>query len=570
MSMHRQRASSRTVFGLGAVVAAVGALGALTSAHAAGFAQPPVPAIGTRTVASADLYVKRPSTTPCTVPLFANVDFIGFTPTVLNYAPPAGCAGPWAKVVLTADYDVSVGRQFDRTAVINLDGVNLYFGTTMEPGSATARAWHVERDVTDLSALFKTAQTGEAILGNIVDGTYTGHIHGSASLVFYPAGAGAPAAPTPHAVIPLAASLTALSPTNPTLSSSVTLPRNTERLYLDLIAQSQASDEFWYTCVPDADASVLQSCGGTAFREVEVSIDGTPAGVAGVFPWIYTGGISPYMWEPVPGVQTLSFEPSRVDLTPFAGLLDDGQPHTVAVQVFGAQNNFSVTGSLLAFTDAGAKTLSGSVTQNTLAAPTVKVVDKGLVVNGDNVHGKVFVSSERDYAITGTLDTSHGPVTTTVAAHVAFHNTQSFGINDSKYVQDITQNTDIKTTTTTVDSRGTTTRSTHSFWPLTVNLKETLSGNDVVLDTGISQTRKDVTRGTNADGTTWFQHYENTVAPHATTTFDESTGASSVSDMTSSQHLVRRDSGVGCYDRTISVAANAVTAVVDGCTGATK
>jgi len=563
----RSRASSRRLSGLGAVAAAAAALVAWPAARAAGFAEPPAPAIGTRTVASADLYVKRPSTTPCTVPLFSDVDFIGFTPTPIAYAPPAGCAGPWSKVVLSADYDVSVGRQFDRTAVINLNGVNLYFGTTMEPGSTTARAWHVERDVTDLSALFKTAQAGEAILGNIVDDTYTGHIHGSASLVFYPAGPNAPAARTPHTVVPLAASLTALSPTNPVLSSAVTLPRNTERLYLDVVAQSQADDEFWYTCVPDADAAVLESCGGTSFREIEVSIDGTPAGVAPVYPWIYTGGISPYMWTPTPGVQTLDFKPARVDLTPFAGLLDDGAPHTVGIQVYGAQNNFSVTGSLLAFTDAGAKALTGSVTQNTLTAPSVKVSDKGLVVDGSNAHGKVFVSSDRDYAITGTLETSHGPVTTTVAQRMAFRNTQNFTINDAKYVQDITQSTNVTTTTTTVDSRGTTTRSTHSYWPLTVNLKETIVGNDIVLDTGISQTRKDVTRGTDADGTIWSKHYENVVAPHATTNIDMTTGISSVSNQYSSQHLVQRDSGVACYDRTITVAANAVTAVTDGCTG---
>ena len=55
------------------------------------------------------------------------------------------------------------------------------------------------------------------------------------------------------------------------------------------------------------------------FREAEVSIDGTPAGVAPVYPWIFTGGIDPFLWQPIPGVHTLNFEPYRVDLTPFAG-----------------------------------------------------------------------------------------------------------------------------------------------------------------------------------------------------------------------------------------------------------
>jgi len=68
----------------------------------------------------------------------------------------------------------------------------------------------------------------------------------------------------------------------------------------------------------------------TAFREGEISIDGAPAGAAPVYQWIYTGGIDPFFWEPIPGVQALNFCPYRIDLTPFAGVLSNGQPHTIA------------------------------------------------------------------------------------------------------------------------------------------------------------------------------------------------------------------------------------------------
>ena len=53
---------------------------------------------------------------------------------------------------------------------------------------------------------------------------------------------------------------------------------------------------------------------GTGFRETEVKIDGILAGIASIYPWIYTGGIDPGLWRPSPGIQTLSFEPYRVDL----------------------------------------------------------------------------------------------------------------------------------------------------------------------------------------------------------------------------------------------------------------
>jgi len=93
----------------------------------------------------------------------------------------------------------------------------------------------------------------------------------------------------------------------------------------------------------------LINCGNSAFREAEVSIDGQPAGVAPVFPWVYTGGIDPYLWRPIPGVHTLNFEPYRVDLTPFASILSNGQQHAVAVNVYNADQYFSATATLLLY-----------------------------------------------------------------------------------------------------------------------------------------------------------------------------------------------------------------------------
>ncbi len=546
-------------------IAALAAPEAFAHPPSSGFAEPPIPPIGTRTVADAELLVTRPRTTPCTVSLFADQEFAGFTPVALTYAPPAKCRGPWAKVVLQADYRVTAGRQFDRTAVIDIGGVNVYFGTTMEPGSSTARAWHVERDVTDVSAMLASAQAGEAILGNVVDSTYTGRIFGSASLVFYPRDRDDPPSAAPQEVVALAPSLTALSPSNPILRKTLVLPRNVERLALDVIAQSQASDEFWYTCVPDADAGVLQSCGGGAFREVEVAIDGTPAGVAPVFPWIYTGGINPALWAPTPGVQTLNFAPSRIDLTPFAGQLDDGQLHTLTLQVFGAQDNFSVTGTLLAWRDDGARVLSGAVTQNTLKAPVVQVDDHGLVVDGSNASGRVKVSSRRDYRIAGTIHTSHGPVTTIVDQKMTFANTQDFAITDSTYSQKIGQRTDVQTAITVFDERGATLRATHASYPLTVDYVQSLAGNAVVVDTSISQQRKVEERSDGPHGERWARNEDEIVTPHATTAYDQTTGAATTTDSTSRQRVRVEDSRLGCYDRTIVVTANAVSAVKERC-----
>ena len=50
-------------------IAALAAPAALAHPPSSGFAEPPIPAIGTRTVADAELLVMRPRTIPCTVSL---------------------------------------------------------------------------------------------------------------------------------------------------------------------------------------------------------------------------------------------------------------------------------------------------------------------------------------------------------------------------------------------------------------------------------------------------------------------------------------------------------------------
>src|ERR1700756_5621034 len=142
---------------------------------------------GSSNTVTADPPVSRPHVKPCVVTLFSGLQFVNFNVPTYQYAPPANCPGPWQKVVFTADFNVTAGRQFDRTAIVDLGFVNIYFGTTQEPRHNLSPSWHVERDVTDYSALFKTPQTGDVILGNIVNSTFTGVISGSAALEFYPA-----------------------------------------------------------------------------------------------------------------------------------------------------------------------------------------------------------------------------------------------------------------------------------------------------------------------------------------------------------------------------------------------
>ncbi len=337
------------------------------------------PVVGSSLVATADPAVVRPNTRHCEVTLLTNQAFDDFNNKDFTFTPPAACRGPWAKVIFTGDFSIQPGVQFDRTGQLFFGGVNIYFGTTAEPLATETDTWHVERDLTDYSTLFTTAQTGYASLGNIVgaDGLNS-IIFGTFKLEFYEADFLNPAPRTADEVLPVQQggnSSFQITSSNTQVVQSFTLPKNVESAYLDVVAQSQNAEEQWFFCVPTDIAAQLDDCQNTAFREVEISVDGKPAGAAPVYPWIYTGGLDPGLWVPIPGVQTLNLLPYRVDLTPFAGTLNDGQPHTVGVSVFNAYSYFTVTAQLLVFEDHGSRAVTGEVTENTLTAPNPTVTN---------------------------------------------------------------------------------------------------------------------------------------------------------------------------------------------------
>jgi len=528
--------------------------------------------VGSRNTVTADPLVPRPSSTPCVVQLFQNVVFADFSAKPFPYAAPAACPGPWAKVVFTADFSVTAGRQFDRTANIWLGGTNIYFGTTAEPGRIVSPQWHIERDLTDYSALLTTATAGEADLGNLVDTTYTGIIYGTAQLEFYPADKDNRAPKTPDQVLPLAAGLNgetvALFTSSDLLSGTFSLPANIERAYLDVYAQSQSNDEFWYACVPNDVAGELQSCPATGFRETEVSIDGVPAGVAPVYPWIYTGGIDPYLWRPIPGVQTLNFIPYRVDLSPFAGILSNGQPHQVAISVFNADSYFSATASLLLYLDHGATSVIGAVTRNTLASAPTPVVTENIQTDpSGNITGTVSVLSSRRFTVSGYVDTSHGRVSTTVAQIVKFANQQNFDISASTYIQDITQSTHIQSTTTVTDGEDSRSSVSNFGWPLKLKIDfEVAPDGSSSQFTAIQQSYLNSNVATNGgegeDGLA--SSVSNSIKTADTLLFDPSGNFLGNKGQRSSQNYFATDSRGHCYSEKITAVNDVLASVTNG------
>jgi hypothetical protein len=544
-----------------------------TAARAQVVVVPPNPQIGSSNPITAEPPVFRPHTTPCVVPLFNDLAFADFTPKIFSYAPPSACPGPWAKVVFTADFTVTAGRQFDRTAAFYLGHASIYYGTTAEPRKTLSPSWHVERDVTDLSAMFMSAQTGEANIGNFVGVsggvTYNGIIYVNAALEFYPAGYGSEAPATPDIVVPInggGGDAGTLNTSSDTISQTLNLPTNVERVFLDVIAQSQSNDEFWYFCVPNDQTSNLESCGNTAFRETEIWIDGQPAGVAPVYPWIYTGGIDPYLWEPIPGVQTLDFKPYRVDLSPFAGVLSDGSTHTVAVSVYNANSYFLATANLLVYQDHGVAKVSGGLLKNTLSMAPMPTVDEEISTGaGPTYTGTVTVGSKRSFEISGYINTSHGRVETTINQAVDFLSRQEFDVNSSTDIQNAQQ-------LTTVDSRTNVRGGINSgvveqnfSYPLAINYSFVVNADGSFSQTTTSD-QQDIVREVNNTG--WgpasVSNLSNHVHASDTLNWDSSGNFLGPSGSQTTQTYRLHSSKAPCWDRTITAAAQVLTAVTDG------
>ncbi|HTU49103.1 MAG TPA: peptide-N4-asparagine amidase [Acidobacteriaceae bacterium] len=534
---------------------------------------PSTPQVGSSNPVTAEPPVPRPHTKPCVVQLFNNLEFADFNTKSFSYTPPAACPGPWAKVVFTADFTVTAGRQYDRTAAFYLGHANIYYGTTAEPRATLSPSWHVERDVTDLTPIFKSDQTGEANIGNFVGVsggvTYNGIIYANAALEFYPASWQDGPAVTPDIVIPVngtGGDAGTLNTTTDQITQVLNLPMNVERVYLDIIAQSQSNDEFWYFCVPNDQTSNLESCGNTAFRETEVTIDGKPAGVAPVYPWIYTGGIDPYLWEPIPGVQTLDFKPYRVDLTPFAGVLDDGNPHTVGVSVYNADSYFLATANLLVYTDHGKQKVTGGILSNTLTSAPNPVVTENIKLDAAGTYtGSVLVTSNRNFEISGYVNTSHGRVDTTVRQNVDFSNKQEFVVNATTDDQNAQQLTTVDSETNTRGGFSSGMAEKHFSYPLNINYSF-VANSDGTYTQATSVDQQDLVN--TSQQVNRFRAYEsnlsNEVKAADTLTFDANFNVTGSTGTKTTQTYRFQDSFGHCYDRTLTAADHVLTNVSGG------
>jgi hypothetical protein len=316
-----------------------------------------------------------PSTPSCTVTVakdypFHNTAYGSDPPFTGNYQPT--CPGPWSKVVLTMSAKVATGTQFDRIGDVLIGGVEMLHLTTPE-GEAGETDWTISRDVSQYASVLTDTQPAYFIIGNQTDSTYTGDFFGTLQLTFYGVDAKTPAITAPDDVIGLNGEVNRGLPTrsgDTPLTSSVTIPHNATTLAAEVFASGHGAEEEDWWNAPFACVS-----GGVPYREVGISIDGRLAGVAPVYPTIYTGGYGPDFWRPIPSPRALNLRPYVFDLSPFIGGLTDDLPHDVSIAIIGqggCDGYWFLGGNLLVTTNArnSGRTLGGVTAYDGDSLPT--------------------------------------------------------------------------------------------------------------------------------------------------------------------------------------------------------
>ncbi|GAA1518406.1 hypothetical protein GCM10009730_25870 [Streptomyces albidochromogenes] len=351
--------------------------------------------------------VTAPGTRSCEVKV-AHAQFRDFTPYKGAYTPPKGCGDRWSKVVLRLEGKVA-GRQYDRLGHLRIGGVEILRTSTPQP-SPDGITWSVEKDVTRYSETLRGAQPVEMLIGNVVNETYTGVIDVEATLTFYAAEGRTRPADTPDRVLTLD-------------GEWLTTPRNSERVVAEVYATGSGGgcEEYWYLSVPDGAPYSCRTPDGP-YREVQITVDGQLAGIAAPFPTVWTGGWSnPFLWYVIPGPRALDVKPVQYDLTPFAGLLNDGRPHRVEVSVLGVpegQAGWSTPVNVLVWQDRGSEVVTGALTRHHNGVPA-----NASTYTPGSEH-RVDTRGGHRLTVSGRLNTSHGRVVTTVdrtLAHTSVH-----------------------------------------------------------------------------------------------------------------------------------------------------
>lgn len=372
-------------------------------------------------------------------------DTIGFPPASVNYTHPSDCPGPWTRVVLELSAAAS-GPQKDRIAAVWLDGTEV-LRTSTPLTTSPGTFWTVQKDITRYNAALRRLAADDGILTMMLvnsNATLPGVYSVNLTLHFYRGGAtlagAAPKMLGSYTALPTAKGLyrepadliIPISQPNGyccpdgfwfrvnngthTPTAAVAFPRNAYRAVLEIFPSYHGADEFWYMNPLRSDYDAGGQANG-GFRQVFATIDGQFVGGHIPFPVVYPGAVNPYFWSPVAAIGAFDMPSYDLDITPFLGLVLDGQPHMIGIGVKDAQSYWLVTANLHIWVDDWSDVVEGALT--VYSAPEAKIYRHAEWRDRD---GSSEIDGEGLVKFVGWVSSSRGNLTTMVRQKIKFKN----------------------------------------------------------------------------------------------------------------------------------------------------
>ena len=263
-----------------------------------------------------------PLVEPLKIPVFVNALSNNISdpsyPPISNYATIELPSGEFSKIAVRVDVrmeSVVPGRvavNYDRPLWIFVEKVPLLIGTTAQRFN-----WTVTFDVTHLYPLLVGGKrTFELRVPNwiVLRLGLTGYFVVNVTLLYYPG----PKPPNaPDLIVPLW-TWTTINKQNPYAVVNASIPENAVRALLYIFTEGASYDEFWWSNIP-TDRLIL------------VYSDSKLIAVSQPFPYIYTGGILPILWRPVPAIGTYAFDPLVVDVTPYIPFITGSRTFNITI-----------------------------------------------------------------------------------------------------------------------------------------------------------------------------------------------------------------------------------------------
>ncbi|KAJ5894392.1 hypothetical protein N7495_006083 [Penicillium taxi] len=269
-------------------------------------------------------------------------------PYVGTYEPPT-CEFDTVRINVTVSCR---GVQYDRLAIMYLGDIEVFRTSTAEP-TKTGIEYTYIKEMSQYNSLWKEEQKLIFDLANIVNDEYTGSWNVTLTAHFsYENNV-----KTADSILPIsarkAASNSSSSFTVPSDNTTVSynIPDTVSRAVVAISGCGQSKEEFWYQNVFNQDSedfsdTVGELYGYSPFRELQLYIDGTLAGVVWPFPIIFTGGVVPGFWHPIVGIDAFDLRMPEIDISPFLPLLQDNKEHSFEIRVSGLEINADGTATL--------------------------------------------------------------------------------------------------------------------------------------------------------------------------------------------------------------------------------